>query len=324
MEYAEAYLRETLPAEEPSSELVPDELNDEIGSWIERIDADRGLVAHSARWTYAMFSELGRGQFRLSRGYFRGWHDFPVRWFGFPEELGKRASIGLFDRETEEFGFGLVIDVPPFPGPQFEIIDHIEFPRLKASFSLAYRQVAIEPHAIPHPANATSACWARCNTTGMWGAVTAGHALSGNRPGRPVPLAGGGVGYLLRSYYQPIDAAFVVASKPPVAPAPLPILSFPACGLPVMLECQSGCQPRTVVRVMDSMGVLHTREFAVLLFLDQPGVHGDSGALVRTTNGEAVGIYKAGMPSPQSPRSNVGAAQNFEQAVFALDVTAFL
>lgn len=314
MDYSNAYLNEFLPRENPPEDSVPGDVEDEIYAWTERAEfPDKDLVARSTRWTYAMFSALGEGQIRRSNGIFA-----PLG----TRLMTRTASIGLYD-PAEHPGFGLVINVPPWDGPVFDIIDTITFPRLGHTFPLAIRQSAVELHAPHHPANATSACWAQCNRTQDWGVLTAGHAISGNRPGRHVPLAGGSSGTLRRSYYQPIDAAFVATGAPPFAPTLLPTLSFPASGLPVTIACQSGSQPRTVVSVSDSLGVVQTREFAVLLHLDQPASPGDSGALVRLQTGEAVGIYKGALHSPKAS-SPFGLAQNFEQAVFALDVNPYL
>lgn len=314
MDYSDAYLREFLPKENPPEGSVPAEVEEEIHRWREHAElADRELVARSTRWTYAMFAALGEGQIQRTRAAFA-----PLG----ARILARSVSIGLFD-PAEKPGFGLVLDMPPWDGPAFDVFDEIRFPRLGLSFPIALRQSETTLHAPPHPANATSACWARCNKNAVWGVLTAGHALSGNRPGRPVRLAGGGTGSLLRSWYQPIDAAFVTTQNPQTMPAALPALGFPAAGQAVRLASQSGPQPRTIVRVMDSMGVLHTREFAVLLFLDQPGKPGDSGALTQMPTGEAVGIYKGAMTSPQTG-SSVGLAQNFEQAAYALDITPYL
>jgi hypothetical protein len=326
MEYSDTYFREVLPSDDPPYERVPGEVDEDIHAWADRAEVDdRNLIARGARWTYAMFSELGEGQYRLQRGYYRRWPEGWPEYFPHVDwNLNKRASIGLFDREHEEAGFGLVITAPPWPGPSFEIVDQIEFPRLNSTrFPLAVRHLETEPHALLHPNGATSACWARCNTSNLWGVITAGHAVSGNRPGRPVPLAAGGVGSLVRSFYQPIDAAFVHVSVSPTGPSLLPTFGFPTTGQPVTVETQGGPKSRTIVSVMNSMGVLHTREFAVLLCLDQPCIHGDSGSLVRLSTGEAVGIYKGGMKTPRTQYPVVGLAQNFEQAIFALSVTPF-
>jgi hypothetical protein len=319
MEYSDTYLRQQLPREDPPFELIPADVSDEIASWIERIDVeDRELIARSTRWTYAIFAELASGRFEFERP----WYDYP--WL-VPDLLFdlRRVSIGLFDKEFEGLGFGIVIDVPRRPGSAFEVIDTVVFPRLRQRFPLGFRRSEIELH-LAHPANATSACWARCNSTGLWGVLTAGHAVPSSRPGRAVSLAGGGYGNLLRSHYQPVDAAFVLVQSPPRDPTPLPLLSFPAAGQPVTIECQSGSQHRTIFRTMDTMGVNHTREFAVLFYLDRPGVPGDSGSLVRMATGEAAGLYKGSMQTIHGTGGACGLVQNFEQAIFALDVTPYL
>lgn len=328
MRYSDAYLREFLPAGDPPDGTVPGEVLDEVASWLDRSPAsggepsDRELVARATRWTYAVFSELGLGRFRLQRFYQVPWNDHPwldgrmLTW-GNPA-----ASFGLFDEDAGARGLGLVVDLPPETGRPFLVVGHVTFPRLKTSFPLALRQSEVELH-LAHPQGATSACWAKCNQSQKWGFLTAGHAVSGNRPGRTVPMAGGGSGTLVRSYYQPVDAAFVQGSSPATNPSPLPVLSFPAVGMTVNILCQSGPQNRKVVEVTNNMRVLNTRSIGVYLYLDRPASKGDSGALVTTATGDAVGIYRGQMALPQ-PAAPCGVAQNFEQAIFALDVTPYL
>ena len=154
--------------------------------------------------------------------------------------------------------------------------------------------------------------------------ITAGHAISGNRAGRNVPMATGGAGTLVRSYYQPVDAAFVQVSSPPNAPSPLSVLAFPALSMPATIHCQSGNLSRTIVEVTNNCGVSHTRALGILTYLDRPASPGDSGALVTVLGGDAVGIYKGSMQVPQAPTGVRGLAQNFEQAIYALDVIPYL
>jgi hypothetical protein len=314
MEYSDGYLREQLPTEEPPFELVPTDVSDEVAGWVERIDMEeRGLIARSTRWTYAIFSEFELRQVELERGF--------SPWMFIGPHLS-RVSVGLFDPEAER-GFGIIIDVPPWPGPSFIVVDSLLFPRLGARFPLALRQSQIELH-LHHPANATSACWAQCNSTHVWGVLTAGHAVRSNRQGRPVALKSGDYGILYRSYYQPIDAAFVRVPNPPSNPNPLSVLSFPAAGQPVTVECQAGPEKRTIFAANDNMGVTNTRNHAVMFHLDEPCNRGDSGSLVRMLTGEAAGIYAGKQETPRRPSGVCGLVQNFEQAIFALNVTPYL
>lgn len=331
MRYSDSYLREFLVAEDPPEGAVPGEVLDEVGQGLERgyssergEPSDRQLVARATRWTYAVFSELGLGRFQLERyqpGYWR--NEFWLNG-GLLTAGAHNASFGLFDEDTGERGLGIIIDVPLFPGPSFLIVDYVAFPRLGgARFPVALRQSDVELH-IEHPFGATSACWAQCKQTQQWGFLTAGHAVSGNRPGRLVPMAGGGSRSLARSYYQPVDAAFVHGGAPLDNPPQLSVLSFPAVGMTVEVLCQACPLNRTIVQVTNNLGVLHTRSIGIYVYLDQPASPGDSGALVRTMGGDAVGIYSGQMLIPGPAPSLCGLAQNVEQAIFALDVTAFL
>lgn len=324
MEYSDSYLREVLPREDPPEAYVPAEVNEEIARWFGREEVeDQALVARSTRWTYALFNELRLNQGRVRWQpspywpFDRGWH-----------LLGMPLTVGLFDQQTEERGFGLIAHVPQeadrgsFLGP-FAIVADVEFPRLRATFPFAFRQGAYVDHALIHPQIATASSWARCNTTRLWGVLTAGHAIGGTSPGKIVPLDDGTTGYLVRSHHPPIDAAFVNTAPPP-ASQPLSIRRFPATGQPVLGDLKSGPDRRTVVHVDSAMGVVNTRVYPVQLFLNAPFAPGDSGALIRTPGHEAVGIYLGSLVTPQVPGGFAGRALNFEQATLALDVTAFL
>lgn len=324
MEYSDAYLREYLPSENPPIDLVPGDVIGEVERWGNLVGEDRGLIARSTFWTYAIFSELGLGRYRFDRFLDRFWRDGP--WF---TQAGtnvgmKQVSFGLFDADREQAGIGFTINVPQWDGPEFVIIDRLSFPLLgHVTFPFAIRQTEVEHH-VAHPLGATSACWAQCRTTSLWGVLTAGHAVNGNRPGRAVPMASGSTAPLGRSYFQPVDAAFVLTPAPGHKPPQLPVLSFASMGLPVIVECQSGPASRTVVDVQNNCGILNTREVGVTLCLDQPVSKGDSGALIRAANGDAVGLYRGSMKVPGAPTGFCGLAQNFEQAILALDVLPYL
>lgn len=305
-------------------ELVPGDVIDEVERWGDFIRDDRELIARSTFWTYAIFSELGLGRYRsesLSRRFRRNRPWFTLSSADFNM---KRVSFGLFDKDHEQAGIGFTIDAPEWDGPEFEIIDRLSFPRLGGvTFPFAIRQTEIEHH-VAHPRGATSACWAQCINTAHWGVLTAGHAVNGNRPGRAVAMASGSIASLGRSYFQPVDAAFLLTPEPGHKPSPLPVLSFASMGLPVIAECQAGPIPRTVVEVQNNCGVLDTREIGVTLCVDKPFSKGDSGALIRVETGHAVGLYRGSMKVPNAPTGFRGLAQNFEQAILALDILPYL
>lgn len=320
MEYSDGYLREQLPPEDPPATYVPGDVAREIESWIRRGKfEDPSLLARSVRWTYAIFSELGLGNFQWLDG--AGWRMAP--WGIPPSPPGPQTAVGLYDNQREEPGFGLSLNVPVWAGPPFFILGQVEFPRLKRRFPIAIRQVTTELHAAPNPVNATTTCWARCNSTSSWGIITAGHAIGTSLPGLSVPLDNGTTGTTHRCFWQPIDAAFVLTSPPAAHTSPLPVVIFPAAGLPVTVECKSGPQQRTVSSACNSQGFYQTRVFPVLFFIDRPCSPGDSGALIRLSTGEAGGIYNGAQASPATGGSS-GLALNFAQAMFALHTTAYL
>jgi len=321
LEYSDDYLRQFLPSEDPMPDFVPNEVNEEVATWIERDELDdRALVARSTRWTYAMFNEWRLKQVKID------WEG-PPHWWGdlwgyvMPGSFDGPA-IGLFDRHTEKPGFGLIMETQVIDALRPTVVASIGFPRLKVAFPLLLRPVSNVDHALAHPYGATSAAWAKCNTSATWGILTAGHAVGGTSPGRTVPLASGPAGALVRSYHPPIDAAFVRTANRPVVTAPMMIRRFPATGHRVVVEIQSGGVNRTVVHVDSAMGVVNTRTYPVQLFIDQPCSPGDSGALIRTTSGEGCGVYLGSLSTPVQT-GLAGRALNFEQATFALDITPY-
>lgn len=327
MRYSMGYVRQHLPLEDPPANLVPRDVVNEISTWNDSFlgrEWDRELTARATRWTYAIFQELQLGRFVLVNNSFPFWHGQLWSLLAIMQQDNDRVSFGLFDKKSEASGLGIIVDVPKWAGPSFVIADYIQFPRLNdQKFPLAIRQSDIDLH-IAHPHGATSACWARCNqNNNIWGVLTAGHAVS-TRPGTPVQMAAGAGASVARTYYQPVDAAFVMTAAPASAPVQLSVLSFPALSMPATVHCQGGNSARTVVEVTSNCGVTHTRKIGMRIYLDMPENQGDSGALVTVASGEAIGIYTGRLNVPGAPSGVRGHAQNFEQAVYALDVTPYL
>ncbi|MBH1736045.1 hypothetical protein I5V12_00340 [Stenotrophomonas maltophilia] len=321
MRYSDDYLRESIPREDPPGALVPAVVREEIAGWIERDEiTDRRLVSRSTKWTYALINELRLFQFRILNPY------GPILQLFHPNLPPPRFMIGLFDGVVERNGFGFIAHVPAGSDWHLhgEIASWLEFPRLNARFPLIIREVRYDEHGPDHPCNATAASWARCNRTNRWGIITAGHAAPSARLGCRVSLESGSYGVLVRSYHPPIDAAFIQTSPPKEHVSKLPIRRFPASGQPVIAELKTGQQSRIVVHVDSFMQVVNTRQYPVQLFLDQPFQHGDSGALIRTSMHEAVGLYLGSVTSPAVPTASAGRVLNFEQAALALKVTPYL
>lgn len=329
MNYTIGYVREHLPRADPPLEYVPRDVVNEIERWTSAFpegEGDRELTARATRWTYAVFEELRLRHFV----YDSALHPLlmlPGQLWSISGVLASNldeVSFGLFDEKSEAAGLGIIVDVPHWQGPNFLIAGYLEFPRLnKLKFPLAFRQSAIELH-VAHPQGATSACWAQCNqNVNVWGVLTAGHAVS-TRPGRSVQMAVGSAASVARSYYQPVDAAFVKTAAPSGSPAPLSVLSFPALSMPARVHCKTGNSARTVVEVTSNCGVTHTRKIGMRIYLDNPENPGDSGALVTSATGDAIGIYTGSLNVPGPPPGVRGHAQNFEQAIYALDVKPYL
>src|ERR1044072_4222956 len=216
MEYSDGYLQQVLPPEDPPLQFVPGDVEAEIQSRPREAEGeDRALVARSTRWTYAMFSELSLGQIFIETDF---------QWL-----LQRRAeylAIGLYDRKTEQSGFGLALAAFGSKRPPFELIGYVDFPRLKRKVPLAVRQAAFEEHAPPHPTGATSTAWAVCNMGMGNGVLIAGHAVRGIPAGHKATFANGQTGVLSRTAPPSIDAAFVVVSGMPLGAKPTTILKF--------------------------------------------------------------------------------------------------
>lgn len=318
MDYSDDYLRGVLPEQDPPSDFVPPEVDEEIAGWIERVEmVDRGLIARSTRWTYAIANELRLNQIKLD------WRDYPPWAFhNLSLPLAQPLAIGVFDPATEGKHFGLILHVPPSTHERSGIVANIRFPRLNVSFPLLLRHSTYEDHLV-HPQSGTSAAWAMCNAAGGWGVLTAGHVVRSATIGGSVPLANGSSGLLRRTCYPSVDCAFVSTPPPMPLPALMPTRRFPAAGQKVSVECKTGSVQRTVVEVETNMQVVAIRLYDIKIFLDNELSPGDSGALVRTPTNEAVGVYLGSLTTPAVPTGFAGRALNFEQALFALGVTAY-
>jgi hypothetical protein len=131
MEYSDEYLRQQLPNEDPPSEFVPGDVNREIASGLSVSTARTEICWREVfRWTYAIFSELGLGNFR-SQGFLRPpWAD-PSFYWSWSGTWHSEMIVGLWDEKTEAPGFGLSVNIPRHRGfPPFYVVDILEFPRL--------------------------------------------------------------------------------------------------------------------------------------------------------------------------------------------------
>jgi hypothetical protein len=331
MEYSDDYLQSVMPAEDPPSEAIPAAVTEELGrlEFYEEYGFPSGaLVRRSTMWTYAVFEQRRLGNYV--------WEQSDSDSYQHLRDDFKDPSVqfGLFDPKFEEHGYGLIFPMAAskmYPAP-FRI-GRVWFPNLKRSFPVMARMMFTTLHAPARPANANSACWARDNAAPhWWGFITSGHAVSGVPLGGATPLAGGHTGALMASRHPPIDAAFVATVAPKrgkkTSPlTPFSTINFPAAGLPVEIVTSGGAQNRNAVAVTNSMGVINTSYYGIQVFLDNPCAQGDSGSLVRTPAGEAVALYsgaQSGSTYQGQTGQTLGLSQHFEQALFALGVSAWL
>ena len=331
MEYSDDYLQSVLPPVDPPSEAIPAAVMEELVrlGFYEEYDRPSGdLVRRSTMWTYAVFEQLRLGNCVWEQTE----SDFQLH---LRHDLDDPSvQFGLFDPSFEEHGYGVIVPMTASKSyPAAFRLGRLWFPNLKQSFPVMARMMFTTLHAPARPANANSACWVRDNASpSSWGFITSGHAVSGVALGGATLLAGGHTGALRACRHPPVDAAFV-ATAAPKRPrkmqqlTPFSTINFPAAGLPVEIITSGGTQHRHAVAVTNSMGVFNNTYYGIQVFLNNPCVQGDSGSLVRTPTGEAVALYSgAQFGSTYNGLTNqtLGLAQHFEQALYALGVSAWL
>jgi hypothetical protein len=335
MRYSDSYLREVVPPEDPPPGQVPPPVVAELDRLSDRPSSSDGLsetYRRSVRWTYAVIE-----QYRLGNYIWDQFYDLNYPWqlFGGETRVLSPIQFGLFDPDFEGPGYGLIIAGPPTQfRPRPGRIGTIRFPNLyDRSFGVIARMMLTTLHAPAQPATANSACWAQDNASpSTWGFLTSGHAVTGVAQGAAVRLAGGGQpGKLEISRHPPVDAAFV-STTAPRRPKHQPLLAlstinFPAAGLPVEVVTAKRVEPRHAVAVQNSMGVFNTWYFGIQVFFDRACTAGDSGSLVRTASGDAVALWSGelrGATLNNLTNQTLGLGQHFQQALYALRVSAWL
>ena len=113
MEFSLNYLQEVLPPTDPPLELIPPQILDEYPETEDESDEIR-LTRRSARWTYAIFSEIRGGYYSQVQGSkpFGGLDGRNSHFFQLVYPRWREMSVGVFDRQYEGSGFGLIATVP--------------------------------------------------------------------------------------------------------------------------------------------------------------------------------------------------------------------
>jgi hypothetical protein len=316
MRFSLEYLREVLPPPNPPLERVPPLVREFFGASDSTGGGeDGGIIQRSAFWTYAIFSESGGGFLEVTLKFpGPSWSDW---WRATP------FAVGVLDQEFEGSGFGLII-LHASRGTS-QIIGEAFFPRLERRFPIVVRSLVEDLHAVPSLTNATSTCWAKDNgASNYWGFITCRHAVTGVKTGATVALAGGGMGNLQRKAPPTIDAAYVSTSAPSASLSRMQMVTFPTAGQSVDVKTSTGSQARSVVAVTNTLGVITDPYHPVKVYLDQPCLPGDSGALVQISGGGGIAIYCGAMSGATvsgMTGQTVGIGQHLEQAVTVLNLS---
>lgn len=321
MRFEPEFLAEVLPSRDPPDPVTADLLPVLYGR--DRDAGSEDQMRRSRLWTYAILAELGAGRVVPNPAEVRLQTLLPRSGVLASGWLSEQISVGFLDPDYEAFAFGLVI-ASPF-ATRSQVVGEIQFPRLDASFPLAVRAVAADPHAVPRILGiAAGACWAIDNQGPTVGFMTCRHAVAHRMVGMTVPLVGGGATRVERKAPPTIDAAFLSATPPMAGLTPLRLFRSPTAGDATTIATPAAIEYRSVVGVTGALGMLHQPLMPVLILLDRACQAGDSGSLVSMTSGEGVGIYAgefAGATVNGQAGQTVGYAQHLEQAALFLDVT---
>ncbi len=320
MEFNSRDLDDALPANLPPLARVPFVVQAEVGTRRLFLDGENiERRQRSAFWTYAVQSELSAGQEEV---------DFEERGQALWMAMKPSVVVGLVPSpDNGRIVFGLVLVVPRQIWPKNESIQRlgtIRFSRLEAEFPGFLIHGAVELHnTYFHPDGGTSTCSARCNKTGQYGILTAGHCVPNSPVGHISFNGGQHISRAYRARHPPIDAAFVVTPHWSSGSA-ISSIDYPTAGDLVTVSSRSGAEHRVVAGVQQSMGAIATSAFGIQVFLDRACSRGDSGALVATNDGSAVGIYSGELAvGSTTGRFNYGMAQHFGQAKAVLDIETF-
>ncbi|WP_291198166.1 hypothetical protein [Hyphomonas sp.] len=289
----------------------------------------------AAAATYAQRVFLTSEQFRFQRLPFE---DFSA---GF---IARHRKLELTSKmpESGAFTFGIMVRArqldPENPQRLLGRISYqgVELPIILSSGAEERHTPSVNPVV---PGQGSTTCWVKPapGNTLRWsqGALTARHIVESLNTGDPVHFGGGHlanqyfVGYLADKGACPIDAAVVE-----LAPSELPgSLSQLFIAGPHKLLLPPGINVNVQGAASGAWTAKILRHFALpdfwgamigqRVFLDVPGMAGDSGALVQASNtGEGLGIYMGTIPDGLGGHEAV--CQDLYQASVYLDFEAYL
>jgi hypothetical protein len=250
------------------------------------------------------------------------------------------SAIGFLDPTLEENSFGVVVFVDPQsaialrgrrrstqePFTRHEPLTYIEIEG--ASFPVFIRGYREDRHGIPcQPLGGTVSCWAvsRRSTYPVGPALlTAGHVASGDpavstpQIGTLVQMCTGPTGTVVDVGTPGMDLALVDAGGCDYTGSVPTARALPWDVVTVERQVPLTAQVRFVT---DTQGIYTSPLMLVRLLLDKAGSPGDSGALIRNVNGEAVGLYLGAAADPTG--LTLGLSADIHQAAYLLDMELF-
>lgn len=246
--------------------------------------------------------------------------EIEARWRGVP---GYRSvAYGFADPEFEKDAFGVLVYAAPMVGALDEILSIEVGPYCFPIFVRRSLEILHSPPNV-HPLAGTAGCWAmsrRLQTPGNVGFLTAKHVLGSTQIGSPVSTTGG-YGTLLDTGPDGIDAALVGSPGASSLGSSIDMIPGIWPWMDVYFDGRQSGRVRTkVVAVSDSRGT-SSPYIPQTIYLAKHGQQSDSGALVMSSDGKGVGLYRGALQDPSG--RNEGFAQHLGQIAGVMSLTLY-
>lgn len=318
-EYGSQPSPERVPEQRPDERLVPDHV---IDTFQQIAEETSDIAARALEWCAAMQTVFEENRF---------WRAFP----GF-----RFVSYGFVDTDWHEPRFGIIVYTAGARRGGDELFE-AELPvGEQHSFPVVVRKgwrylgsSAVGSGTAPNPYGGTTTAWAGKRRTAEdaardWMLLTAAHiaspALSGIQIGDVVLLADGTHATIADVGPPGIDAMVLALPTDPgdiaASHQPLTVESLVAPYSDVdVYGAVSGVVTTKVMSVTDAHGTLNAY-IPLRVFLADPCQGGDSGGLVSTRDGRAVGIYTAAIGHPQGGHPPEGVCQHLGQVAYCMSL----
>lgn len=229
--------------------------------------------------------------------------------------------------------FGLAVEVAPWTDSPAQSVELVSYENFTVPCVINRRTPKLHI-ANPTSPNGTGACWARSKkkkiSPAADGVLTAEHVTAGAALTSSIVMSGPGSWYLGDRGDCKIDAALIVqAGCIPSSAGKLYVEFNPQSNTNVEMH---GAASGAVINAKVTHTLVHPTylrgRHPMRVFMDNFGVHGDSGALVKdTATGYGLGIYMGTDPIPPSLGAQPvqeGVAQSLSQAQYELQLDLFL